>query len=123
MWRREPEKALEFLHSVPEDYLEDVYFTGPKLVLSASAQLLAGHDEAARADLTNALSVLDARGYPNEPSRMVVRCEYWRGLAARVRPRGPSFRLSRIKNLAGETPMWLPSNFSFFSGTWTRRLG
>jgi len=75
LWRREPEHALDFLRAVPRDFIEDIYFTGPKLVLTGRAQLLAGHEEAARADWAAALAMLDNRGAAGDLDSMVVRCE------------------------------------------------
>jgi tetratricopeptide (TPR) repeat protein len=75
LWRREPEHALDFLRTVQQDYIEDIYFTGPKTVLTGRAQQLAGHEEAARADWSAALAMLDDRGTAGDLDSMVVRCE------------------------------------------------
>jgi Tfp pilus assembly protein PilF len=75
LWRREPEHAFDFLRTIPQDFIEDIYFTGPKLVLTGRAQQLAGHEEAARADWSAALAMLDDRGTAGDLDSMVVRCE------------------------------------------------
>jgi Tfp pilus assembly protein PilF len=75
LWRREPEHALEFLRTVPQDYIEDIYFTGPKLVLTGRAQKLAGHEEAAKADWSAALEMIESRGSSGDISSMIERCE------------------------------------------------
>jgi TolB-like protein/Flp pilus assembly protein TadD len=75
LWRREPARALEFLREVPKDYIEDIYFTGPKTVLTGWAQQLAGHPEAATADWESALAVLNSRGQDRSTNTKVVRCE------------------------------------------------
>jgi tetratricopeptide (TPR) repeat protein len=75
LWRREPEHALDFLRAVPQDFIEDIYFTGPKLVLAGRAQQMAGHEEAARGDWSAALAMLNVRGTAGDLDSMVVRCE------------------------------------------------
>ncbi len=75
LWRREPERCLEFLRSVPQDFIEDIYFTGPKSVLTARAHQLAGHAEAARADREAALTMLEGRGPNQRLDLRVLRCE------------------------------------------------
>lgn len=74
-WRREPEHALEFLRGVPQDNIEDIYFTGPKLVLTGRAHQMAGHDEAARADWAAALETLGDHGKDGDYSSLIVKCE------------------------------------------------
>ena len=49
MWRHEPDKALAALSPVSRDFLNDSLFVGPKAVLVALAQEMAGNTQAARA--------------------------------------------------------------------------
>ncbi len=99
LWRREPDRALDFLRTVPQDFIEDIYFTGPKLVLTGNAQHLAGHEEAARADWSAALAMLDGRGSPGEYDSMTVRCELL-GRLGRVDEAGQVF--TRIEQDQGD---------------------
>jgi tetratricopeptide (TPR) repeat protein len=62
LWRREPDRAIEFLRGVPQDYIEDIYYTGPKLVLEGRAEQQAGPEEAAPSDRNAAMAVQDTRG-------------------------------------------------------------
>ena len=50
MWSRQPDRALEVAQRLPREYLHDVWFTGPRAVLTARAHELAGHQAAAAAD-------------------------------------------------------------------------
>ena len=75
LWRREPENALDFLRTVPQDFIEDIYFTGPKLVLTGRAQMLAGHEETAKANWSAALEMIDHKGTGEDITSMILRCE------------------------------------------------
>jgi tetratricopeptide (TPR) repeat protein len=75
LWRREPERALDFLRTVPQELIDDLYFTGPKSVLTGWAHQLAGHHEAARADWENALAMLESGASDQARARRVMRCE------------------------------------------------
>ena len=65
LWRREPEKALSVLHGVSRDFLEDGQFVGPKSVLVAAAQRLAGRPDLAKFEWELALRVIDERLRPS----------------------------------------------------------
>ena len=62
LWRREPDKTLAVLNSVPKDYLEkgDV-FSGPKGYFTGMARQMKGDTDAARADWQAALQVVEQR--------------------------------------------------------------
>lgn len=49
MWSRQPNRALEVAQRLPREYLHDVWFTGPRAVLTARAHELAGQPEDAAA--------------------------------------------------------------------------
>jgi hypothetical protein len=49
LWRREPQKAVALLAPVSRDFLNDSWYLGPKAVLVALAQEMAGNAQAARA--------------------------------------------------------------------------
>lgn len=61
LWRREPERALTLLRGFSRDFLEDVQFTGPKAVLTAAAQTLAGRPDAALPEWELGLRLIDER--------------------------------------------------------------
>ncbi len=57
IWRRDWERALTVLRSVPRDYLSDYYFSGPKSVLMAIAHEMGRQPEAARREWENVKAV------------------------------------------------------------------
>ncbi len=59
LWSREPDRALDAVQRLPRDYLRDVWFTGPRAVLTARAHELAGHREAALTDWRTAVQLAD----------------------------------------------------------------
>ena len=66
-WHRQPDRALAAAQLATRDYLRDAYFNGPRAALTALAQEMAGHPEAAQADwrevveLTNRELVTDSQ--------------------------------------------------------------
>ncbi len=66
-WHRQPDRALAAAQLATRDYLRDAYFSGPRAALTALAQEMAGHPEAAQADwrevveLTNRELVTDSQ--------------------------------------------------------------
>ncbi len=75
LWRREPAKALEVLRGVSRDFLEDEQYTGPKAVLVAAAQQLAGHLDLARPEWELGLRQIDERlgSDPDQPRLLYQR--------------------------------------------------
>ena len=69
LWRREPDQALTVVRGLSHDFLEDEQFSGPKAILVAAAEKLAGRTDLARADWELALRQLDERlqANPNQP--------------------------------------------------------
>jgi len=61
MLRHEPDAALERLHAVPRDWLNDNFFRGPKGRLAGNALNLAGRTDAAELEWRTALKQVDAR--------------------------------------------------------------
>jgi tetratricopeptide (TPR) repeat protein len=59
LWSRRPDMALDVAQRLPRDYLRDVWFTGPRAVLTARAHELAGHHEAALADWRTVVRLAD----------------------------------------------------------------
>jgi TolB-like protein/lipopolysaccharide biosynthesis regulator YciM len=59
LWSRQPDRALDAVQRLPRDYLRDVWFTGPRAVLTARAHELAGHREAALTDWRTAVQLAD----------------------------------------------------------------
>jgi len=60
-WNNDPARALQLVASYPEDWLEDNAYNGPKRFLSGLAQAQAGRTEAAKAEWTAALQVVEKR--------------------------------------------------------------
>ena len=59
LWSRQPDRALDVAQRLPRDYLHDVWFTGPRAVLTARAHEIAGHREAAQADWRTVVRLTD----------------------------------------------------------------
>jgi tetratricopeptide (TPR) repeat protein len=59
--RRNPEAVLEALNRIPDDYIQDNFFSGPKDFLVGWAQALAGRPEAARVAWESGLAIVDER--------------------------------------------------------------
>jgi tetratricopeptide (TPR) repeat protein len=68
--RRAPDEALLALDRLPEDFIYDTFFIGPKDLLVGRAQMMAGRQEAARVAFESGLAVADTRlkGAPMDPS-------------------------------------------------------
>jgi TolB-like protein/predicted Zn-dependent protease len=78
MWSRRPDMALDVAARLPRDYLHDVWFTGPRAVLTARAHELAGHEEAAQADWRTVLRLVDRElaGSPDDVAAL-----FWKAWA------------------------------------------
>jgi TolB-like protein/Tfp pilus assembly protein PilF len=61
LWRGEPEKTLQALALVPQDYFEEYYASEPKALHAGWAHMLAGRPVAAQAEWRNALALVDER--------------------------------------------------------------
>jgi len=87
LWSRQPERALEVAQRLPRDYLHDVWFTGPRAVLTARAHELAGNREAARADWRTTVRLADQElaGSPEDAAAL-----FWK-----------TWALSRLDDQAG----------------------
>ncbi len=59
--RRKPDAALKALDHLPDDFIQDSWFTGPKASLVGRAQALAGREAAARIAWSAGLPVIDAK--------------------------------------------------------------
>jgi tetratricopeptide (TPR) repeat protein len=60
-FRRDPDAALRALDRLPDDFIQDSWYTGPKAQLVGQAHALAGRAAAARLAWEEALGVIDAR--------------------------------------------------------------
>ncbi len=93
--RREPEKMLEILRSLPRDWLSSSQFVGPKAYLAGQAHALANRPEAAQADWRTALQLVEQRLaiQANDPGLLLWQAE----LLARL---GQSREAGRLLALA-----------------------
>ena len=87
LWSNEPARALDVAQRLPREYLRDVWFTGPRAVLTARAHELAGSREAALADWRTTVRLADQElaGSPEDVAAL-----FWKAWA-----------LSRLGDLAG----------------------
>jgi tetratricopeptide (TPR) repeat protein len=61
LWRREPEKAIAVLNSLPKNYIEKGNYNGPKAYFTGLARQMLGNVDAARSDWQAALQVVEER--------------------------------------------------------------
>ncbi len=61
LWRNQPEKALQALAKVPQDYFEEYAAREPKAYLAGWAHTLAGRPAAAQAEWRSALALVEER--------------------------------------------------------------
>ena len=61
LWRREPEKAIAVLNSLPKNYIEKGNYNGPKAYFTGLARQMLGNVDAARSDWRTALQVVEER--------------------------------------------------------------
>jgi tetratricopeptide (TPR) repeat protein len=61
LWRREPEKAIAVLNSLPKNYIEKGNYNGPKAYFTGLARQMSGSVDAARSDWQAALQVVEER--------------------------------------------------------------
>ncbi len=80
LWSRQPDKCIETLQNAPQNFIDDIWFTGPKAFLVGEAHALAGRDEAARSEWETALRIVDESPSNDSADLRPLRCE----LLARV---------------------------------------
>ena len=87
MYARQPEKALLVTQRLPREFVHDANFSGPRAVLTARAQEMAGHTEAAQADWRTVVQLCD-RELAATPGDMASL--YWK-----------TWALARLNDIAG----------------------
>ncbi len=78
LWARQPDQALHLVQQFPRQYVHDLTFSGPRAVLSARAQELAGNIVAAQADWRAVLQQCDQDMAVNASD---VTALYWKAWA------------------------------------------
>ena len=78
LWARRPDMALRLVQSFPRQYVRDITFSGPRGVLSARAQEMAGNTVAAQADWRATLQQCDVDLAANASD---VTALYWKAWA------------------------------------------
>jgi len=78
LWARQPDQALQLVQQFPRQYVHDLTFSGPRAVLSARAQELAGNSVAAQADWRAVLQQCDQDLAANSSNVIAL---YWKAWA------------------------------------------
>ena len=78
LWARQPDLALHLVQQFPRQYVRDMTFSGPRAVLSARAQELAGNSVAAQSDWRAVLQLCDQDLAANAAD---ITALYWKGWA------------------------------------------
>jgi TolB-like protein/predicted Zn-dependent protease len=78
LWARQPDQALQLVQQFPRQYVHDLTFSGPRAVLSARAQELAGNSAAAQADWHAVLQQCDQDLAANSSNVIAL---YWKAWA------------------------------------------